>query len=179
MSRIFSAGLFLLFLVTSLWTGLSAQQVDDCPLPAALMSPGQPAYEDATALKKNLESRGMVVRCIFETKFSSAFIVWENGKPRSTVEGEACIRTNLGDLGVLFMWKPRTFAELGISEHRSHGGYLYRFSGMDDVWPREFRQVSSPHHTYYFRHDNYLLSAGGDKLRDAVTRALQYTPLSL
>lgn len=174
-----SAKLLLVFLVIAPPTRLSAQQADDCPGPAALMSPSQPAYEDAMALKKILESQGMAVRCIFETKFSSAFVVWEGGKPRSTVEGEACIRTNLGDLEVLFMWKPRTFAELSISEHRVHGGYVYDFSGMDDVWLRKFKHQGSAHRNYYFRRANYLLSAGAEELRNAVATALQYPPLSL
>jgi hypothetical protein len=173
------AKLLLFFFCAGLCTRSSAQQVADCPPPAALMSPSQPAYADATSLKKSLESQGLVVQCIFETKFSSQFLVWENDKPRSTVEGEACIRTNLGDLTVLFLWKPRTFAELNISEHQSHGGYIYHFSGMNDVWPRNLKQLGSTRRTYYFRSDNYLLSAGSEELRNAVATALQYPPLSL
>jgi len=170
--------LSLLFFVLP-WTRLSAQQVDDCPPPPALMSPDQPAYADAMALKQNLESQGLVVRCMFETKFSSQFIVWENDKPRSTIEGEACIRTNLGDLEVLFTWKPRTFAGLGIKEHHTRGRYLYTVSGMPDVWPSKFKRWTSVRRTYYFQRDNYLLSGGGEDLRAAVEAALHYPPLSL
>jgi hypothetical protein len=170
--------LFLLFVIVPCARS-SAQQVDDCPLPAALISPDQPAYADAMSLKKNLESQGLVIRCIFATKFSSQFIVWENGKPRSTVEGEACIRTNLGDLDVLFMSRPRNFDDLKIKERRDGRGYLYTFSGMPDVWPRNLKHIGSIHHTYYFRIDNYLLSVGSDELRNAVEAALHYPPLSL
>jgi len=143
------------------------------------MSPDQPAYADAMALKHGLESQGMVVRCIFETKFSSQFLVWENGKPRSTIEGEACIVTNLGALEVLFVSRPKTFADLKIKEHRDREGYLYTVSGMPDVWPSKFKRWSSVRRTYYFRHDNYLLSGGGEELRTAVEAALHYQPLSL
>ena len=121
MSRTLSRLLFLPLAIV-MCNRLSAQQVDDCPGPSALMSPDQPAYADAMALKNSLESQGMVVRCIFGTKFSSQFIVWENGKPRSTVEGEACIRTSRGDLEVLFVSRPRTFADLKIKERRTRGG---------------------------------------------------------
>ena len=178
MSRTLSRLLFLLLAIV-LCNRLSAQQVDDCPGPAALMSPDQPAYADAMALKNGLESQGMVVRCIFGTKFSSQFIVWENGKPRSTVEGEACIRTNRGDLEVLFVSRPRTFADLKIKEHRARGGYLYTVSGMPDVWPSKFKHWGSVRRTYYFRHDNYLLSGAGEELRTTVEAALHYQPLSL
>jgi hypothetical protein len=173
------ARLLFLLLVIVICTPLSAQQGDDCPGPAALMSPEQAAYADAMALKSSLESQGMVVRCIFETKFSSQFIVWENGKPRSTIEGEACISTNLGALEVLFVSRPRTFADLKIKEHRTRGGYLYTVSGMPDVWPSKFKRWGSVRRTYYFRHDNYLLSGGGEELRTAVEAALHYQPLSL
>jgi len=178
MSRTFSARL-LLPLVIVLCTRLSAQEDDHCPGPGALMSPDQPAYADAMALKNSLESQGMVVRCMFETKFSSQFIVWENGKPRSTVEGEACISTNLGALEVLFVSRPRTFADLKIKEHRTRGGYLYTVSGMPDVWPGKFKRWGSVRRTYYFRDENYLLSGEGEELRTAVEAALHQEPLSL
>ncbi len=179
MPRTFSVRLLFLPLVVILGTPLAAQQVDDCPGPRALMSPSQPAYSDAMALKSSLESHGMVVRCIFETKFSSQFIVWENGEPRSTIEGEGCIVTNLGVLEVLFVSRPRTFAELKIKERRTPGGYVYTVSGMPDVWPVKFKRWASVRRTYYFRHDNYLLSGGGEELRTAVQAALHLQPLSL
>jgi hypothetical protein len=179
MSRTRLARLMFLLVGIVLRTPLSAQQLGDCPPSPALMSPGQPAYADAMALKNGLESQGMVVRCIFETKFSSQFIVWENGNPRSTVEGEACVLTNLGALEVLFVSRPRTFADLKIKEHRAHGRYLYTVSGMPDVWPSKFKRWSSVRRTYYFRYDNYLLSGGGEELRTAVEAALHYQPLSL
>jgi hypothetical protein len=179
MSQTLSARLLFLLPAIVLCTPLWAQQLDDCPGRAALMSPDQPAYADTMALKNSLEAQGMVVRCIFETKFSSQFIVWENGKPRSTVEGEACIRTNLGDLEALFVSRPRTFADLKIKEHHARGGYLYTVSGMSDVWPSKFKRWGSVRRTYYFRHDNYLLSGGGEEVRTAVEAALHYQPLSL
>jgi hypothetical protein len=116
----------LLFVFLSLvpCTRLSAQQPLSCPPPDAFISPKDPAYADAMALKKSLESHGMMIGCIFETKFSSQFLRWENGAPRSTIEGEACIRTNLGDLSVLFMPRPSTFAALKIRERRTGGRYL-------------------------------------------------------
>lgn len=167
-----------LFLAIVPCTQMFAQELS-CPPPNAFIAPKDPAYADAMALKESLESQGTVVRCIFETKFSSQFLRWENGVPRSTIEGEACIRTNLGDLSVLFMPRPRTFAALKIKERRSGGRYLYTFSGMPDVWPRTFKSRNSVRRDYFFRHDNYLLSAEGDELRSTVEAALHQLPLSL
>lgn len=172
-----SAGLLILFFIASsarFW----AQTPTPCS-PAALISPEQPAYSDATALEKQLESQGIRVQCIFETKFSSQFLIWENGVPHSTLEGEACIRTNLGDLGVLFVARPKTFLNLKISERHTAGGYSYQVSGMSDVWPRKISHWSSVHRNYFFVHDNYLLTADTEVMRAAVEAALHYPPLSL
>ncbi len=179
MPRALSAVVLILLFVTVGSVPLFAHEQLPCPPSPALMAPGQPAYEDAMALKKNLESQGMVVRCIFETKFSSEFLDWNRDPPRSTIEGETCFRTNLGDISVLFMWRPRTFAELKIDERHKGGWYVYSFSGMTDVWPRDIKHSGSKDRTYYFRRDNYLLSAGGERLRSAVEAALHQAPLSL
>jgi len=178
MTHALSAKLTLLLLVIAV-TRLFAQEPLPCPPPAAPIAPGDPAYEDALSLKKNLESQGMEVRCIFETKFSSQFLDRTSPILRSKIEGEACLRTNLGDLGVLFMWRPRTFAELNIKERHQGGWYVYTFSGMADVWPSNIKRSASKDRTYYFLHGNYLLSAVGDKMRSALESALHQSPLSL
>lgn len=178
MSWRFSFRLLFLF-ATAPWMQLSAQERSPCPPQAALISVGQAAYADALALKNGLESQGMVVNCIFETKFSSAFLVWENGVPHSTLEGEACIRTNLGDLEVFFVPRPRTFADLKIKQRRVRGEYVYTVSGMSDIWPRKIERWGAAQRNYFFVHDNYLLSAGGEDLRKAVETALHFPPLDL
>ena len=48
---------------------------------------------------------------------------------------------------------------------------------MPDVWPSKFKRWGSIRRTYYFRHDNYPLSGGGEELRSAVEAALRYQPL--
>lgn len=179
MTRALSARLLVLFVAVAACARLTAQESLPCPPQRALIAPDQPAYQDAMALKQNLESQGLTVRCIFETKFSSQFLDRTSAVPRSTIEGEACIRTNLGDLSVLFMWKPRTFSELSIKESRKRGWYVYSYSGMTDVWPHNIKHSGSKDRTYYFRHDNYLLSAVGEKQRAAVEAALHQPPLPL
>ncbi len=179
MTKSVSALLQIPLLLSAACASRFAQGQTPCPLPAALIAPGQPAYQDAMALKKNVESQGLIVRCIFETKFSSEFLDWKRNPPLSTSEGETCFRTNLGDLEVLFMWKPRTFSELTIKERRKGGWYVYSYSGMSDVWPRNIKEQASKERTYYFQHDNYLLSVGGEKRRDAVQGALHQAPRSL
>jgi hypothetical protein len=89
-------------------------QSEPCPPRAALISPDHPAYMDAMGLQKALEAHAFIVYCVFPTKFSSAFLVWENGIAHSTIEGEAAFRTNFGDIGAVFVPKPQSFAELNI-----------------------------------------------------------------
>src|ERR1700690_1600743 len=112
---------------------LVAQTVP-CPPPAAILAPDNPAYADAMDLQKTLESHGFVVQCIFPTKLGSIFQVEENGVLQSTVEGEADFQTTSGDIDVVFLPKPQTFADFKITERRKDHGYLYRFTGTPRVW---------------------------------------------
>lgn len=152
-------------------------QVAPCPPAEISYQPGNPAYQDATNLRQTLESHGVEVYCIFETKLSSRFLRDENGTPRFTLEGEACIRTKYGDIGAFFVARPQTFAPLKIKEHRNSGGYLYTFSGMPDVWlPPDLGSAGRVH---YYKHDNYLLSIDDSPLRTLLEQALGLRPLSL
>ncbi|HKT86863.1 MAG TPA: hypothetical protein VJQ59_00405 [Candidatus Sulfotelmatobacter sp.] len=149
-------------------------QSGPCPPPRALMATDDPAYQDAMEMKTALESSGLEVRCVFPTKWGSQFMVWEHGVAHSTVEGEACIRTVSGDIGVLFLPKPGSFSRLKIKEERTHRGYLYRFSGMPGPW--KVQQVGSTHRTYFFKNNNYILSVSDDSLRDQLAAALHVSP---
>jgi hypothetical protein len=100
----------------------------------ALLSSTDLVYADAMELKQHLESHGFVVRCVFPTKMGSIFQVEEGGVLRSTIEGEANFSTNYGDIDVVFVPKPQTFADFKITEHREDGGYLYTFAGTPRVW---------------------------------------------
>lgn len=148
-----------------------------CPPPEISYQPGNPAYEDATRLRQTLESRGVIVFCIFETKLSSRFLRDENGTSRFTLEGEACIRSKYGDISAFFVDRPRTFAPLKIKERRDNGGYLYTFSGMPDVWL--LHELGSAGRVYYYKHDNYLLSISDSPTRVLLELALNLRPLSL
>jgi hypothetical protein len=145
-------------------------QSDHCPPPAALIAPDNPTYADATDLQEKLKASGIGVYCIFPTKFSSAFIVWENEVAHSTVEGEACFRTNFGDIGVVFIPKPQTFSALNIRERYKDGGYLYTFSGMPDTWI--VKQVGSGRRQYFLKSDNYIMSVTDANLRLRLEEAL-------
>ena len=146
-----------------------------CPPPAVLIAPDNPAYADAMNLAQKLEAHGFVVNCIFPTKMSSEFLVRENGVERSTIEGEACFRTNYGDIGAFFVPKPQTFGDLKIKEQRRGGGYLYTFSGMPSVWPQKIGRWGSARRDFFLKRDNYLLSASDDTLHAHLEDALQQT----
>jgi len=156
---------------------LANAQFAPCPPAEISYQHDNPAYQDATNLRQKLESHGVEVYCIFETKLSNRFLRDENGTSRFTLEGEACIRTKYGDIGAFFVAKPQTFAPLKIKEHRKQRGYLYTFSGMPDVWL--MHDLGSAGRVHYYKHDNYLLSVDDGPLRLLLEQALGLRPLSL
>ena len=111
-------------------------------------------------MQKTLESHGFVVQCVFPTKLSSIFQVEENGVLRSTIEGEANFRTNLGDIDVVFMPKPQTFADFKITERRQDHGYLYRFTGTPRVLAGDQFRFGTAYRQCYLKFDNQLVFDG-------------------
>ncbi len=149
-----------LILVTAFCGQLVAQAL--CPPPAALIASDNPAYADAMDMQKTLESHGFVVQCVFPTKLSSIFQVEENGILRSTIEGEANFHTNLGDIDVVFMPKPQTFADFKITERRQDHGYLYRFIGTPRVLAGDQFRFGTAYRQCYLKFDNQLVFAACD-----------------
>jgi len=152
-------------------------QSTPCAPPAALIAPDDPAYPDAVDLAKHLGDHGFVVQCIFPTKFGSIFRVLENGVEHSTIEGEADFHTNFGDIDVVFVPKPQTFADFKITERRKGGGYLYRFTGAPRVWAGDQFKFGTAHRQSFLKHENQLLlvSYDGD-LRARLEDALHLRP---
>jgi hypothetical protein len=137
-----------------------------------LLDASDPAYPDAMELKQNLENHSFTVQCIFHTKLSSVFMVDVNGSLQSTVEGEFCFRTNRGDIDVVFVPKPQTFADFKITEHREDGGYLYRFSGTPRVHGGDKFKLGTAHRDYFLKHDNLLLIVDDNQLLGRLEEAL-------
>jgi len=163
------AGLVLLFFATSL--SLLAQSVP-CPPGAALLSSSDPAYPDAMELSRRLEHHDFTVRCIFPTKFGSAFMVEQNGVLVSTIEGEACFSTNFGGIDVIFVSEGQNFADFKITEHREGGGYLYRFSGTPRVHGGDKFKLGTAGRNYFLRRDNLLFIVGNNQLLGRLEEAL-------
>lgn len=167
--------LFVLgFVVTGSVPTPFAQQ-PECPPAAILLQPTDPAYADAMELKHDLESQGFIVRCVFPTKLSSIFRVWEGGVSHSTIEGEASFRTDDGDVDVVFMPKPQTFADFKIKEHREGGGYMYRFAGTPRVW--DVNRFGSAYRIYFTKRGNKLLLLD-EKMQPRLEHALRSLPQS-
>jgi hypothetical protein len=162
------AGLVLLFAVS---LPLHGQSVP-CPPGEAWLTSSDPAYPDAMELSRHLENHDFTVQCIFPTKFGSVFMVEQNGVLVSTIEGEACLRTNFGDIGVVFVPKPKTFIDFKITEHREGGGYLYRFSGTPRVHGGDKFKFESVRRNYFLKHDNLLLIVGDNQLLSRLEEAL-------
>lgn len=155
------AGLVLLIpLCTS---SLAAQSID-CPPENALLATNDPAYADAMDLQQRLEKQNFSIRCIFPTKLSSFFMVDHNGTLQSTVEGEACFSTNYGDIEVVFLPRPQTFADFRITERRKDGGYLYRFTGTPQVSAGDKFKFGTAARQYFLKHDNYLIIVSDNQL---------------
>jgi hypothetical protein len=167
--RLVSSLVLLLALLFALPQPALLAQPPACPPAAILLQPTDPAYADAMELKRDLESQGFIVHCVFPSKLGSIFRVWEGGVSHSTIEGEASFRTDDGDVGVVFMPKPQTFADFKIKEHREGGGYLYRFAGTPRVW--DVDRFGSAHRIYFLKHNNQLVLSD-DKLRARLEQAL-------
>lgn len=163
--------LALSFLVAFCTSPLFAQPLP-CPTGAALLSSSDIADADAMELAHILELHHITVNCIFPTKFGSTFMVDDHGTNRSTVEGEACFRTDRGDIGAVFLPKPQTFANFKITERRKGGGYVYKFSGTPRVLHEDQFDFGTAHRQYFFKLDNKLIIVD-DTLRATVESALQ------
>ena len=150
---------------------LFAQSVP-CPTGAALLLSSDPAYADAMELARILEIHNFAVNCIFPTKFGSVFMVDNHGTLQSTVEGEACFRTDRGDIGVVFLPKSQTFANFKIAERRKDRGYIYKFSGTPRVLHEDQFDFGTAHRQYFLKRDNKLIVVD-DKLRASVQEALK------
>ena len=158
-------------LLVSFPLGLSAQEAD-CPKGPALLSPSEPVYADAMELKQMLENHGIEVRCVFPTHLWSIFeVAGDGGVMHSTVEGEANFRTNYGDLDVVFVPQPQTFADLKITEHREDSGYFYTFSGTPRVW--DANRFGSARRIYFLDRSNQLFFVGDVALLRRREQALQ------
>lgn len=152
--------------------GLSAQE-NDCPTGPGLLSTSEPVYPDAVELKQTLESHGFVVRCMFPTTLWSIFVVGDEGggpSVHSTVEGQVNFSTNYGDVQAVFLPKPQTFANFGITEHREEHGFLYTFSGTPRVW--DANRFGTAYRVYFLDHENQLFFIGDVKLLRRLEKVL-------
>jgi hypothetical protein len=165
----------ILFLLAASHSQLFAQS-PPCPTGAALLSENDPAYSDAMELAQTLRDRGFAVRCMFPTKLGSIFQVADGDVLRSTIEGEANFHTNYGDFEVVFLPKPQTFADFKITERRTGGGYLYRFTGTPQVWAGDKFKFGTARRNYFLKHENHLFFVSDDHLRSRLEDALHLQP---
>jgi hypothetical protein len=164
----FGAASVLLFLASSC---MGLAQHLECPPSNTLLSANDSVYSDATDLARILRNQGFIIRCIFPTKLGSIFQIIEGNVTRSTIEGEANFRTNYGDVDVVFVPKPQSFAAFKITQHHLNKGYLYTFAGAPRVW--SVNRFETNRRTYFLKHDNALLLVSDDKLRIRLEQALQ------
>lgn len=152
----------LALLVVMTWHGALAQS-DQCPPDPALLARTDPAYGDAIEVADELRAHGFIIRCIFPSKLGSIFQIEEGGVLRSTIEGNAVFRSNLGDIEVVFMPKPQTFQGFRVTEHAARDGWWYSFGGTPRVW--KANHFGSVRRTYFMKRGNQLFVLGEGELR--------------
>jgi hypothetical protein len=131
---------------------------------AALLPPADPAYDSAIELVQTLSEHGFTIKCVLSSKMGGLF---------SGLEGAALYRTTDGDFDVLFLPKPRTFADLKIIERPSKKRFVYSFAGKPRPWPAN--RIDSGIRQYFLKHDNQLLVLNDDLLRTKLVSALTIT----
>lgn len=143
----------------------------ECPSSAVMLPTSDPVYDDVIELTHKLENYGFAVKCVFTTKFESVFRIAEVNGNDLTVLGEANLRTNYGDVDVVFLPKGQTFAGFKVTENPVSGGYSYTWAGT----PRApgWRKLESPQRIYFLKDSNHLFLVKGDTLRARVEAALQ------
>lgn len=144
----------------------------ECPSASLLLSPSDPVYQDAIELTHKLENHGFAVKCVFTTISESLFRLADVNGSHLTVLGAANLRTNHGDIEVVFLPKGQTFANFKVTEHPVSGGYFYYTSSGTPSAPG-WGKVESNRRIYFLKHDNHLLLVRDDTLRVRVEQALQ------
>lgn len=156
---VFLVSAFAWLLTTPL---LLAQSVGCSPEEtAALLSPADPAYDDAIELARTLSEHGFTINCVLTSKLGGLF----NG-----LEGAALFRTTDGDFDALFLPKPKTFADLKIVERQLKKGFAYFFAGKPRSWSAN--RLESVRREYFINRGSQLLVLSDDPLRTKLESVL-------
>ena len=127
----------------------------------ALLQPTDSAYDEAIELARTLSERHFTIQCILTSKLGGFF---------EGTTGSALYRTSDGDLGVVFLSRGRTFADLKIVERPLKKGFAYSFSGKPRPLPAS--RLQSARRQYFLKHENHLLILGDDALKSKLESAL-------
>jgi hypothetical protein len=126
----------------------------------AVLKSDDPAYDEATALKKNLNARGLLVSCVLQSKLNREF---EGQK------GAALFKTDKGDFEALFLPRGRVFAIRPI-EKQDSGRYLYYLEGAPSL---SFSHTwDSARRIYFVQHLNQLCTTSDERLASSLDKAL-------
>jgi len=119
-----------------------------------------PAYDEAMALKKNLNDRGVLVSCVLPSKLTGQF----KGQ-----QGAALFRTDQGDFEALFLPRGRAFAIRPV-EKQGNGRYIYYFEGVPSL---SFSHPwDSARRIYFVQHLNQLCTTSDERLASSIDKAL-------
>ena len=127
----------------------------------AVLKPNDPAYADAMELTRILQTRGFIVKCALQSTMVHTF----EGQL-----GAAVLRTDHGDLNVLFLPNGHSFDSLEPVEHRENGRFLYSFRG--DPRPTSPHPIDSKYPMFFEKHRNALFITGQPEVAKYVIKNL-------
>ena len=136
-------------------SGCGAEESD------SILQPTDAIYEDALDLARILNEHHITIQCVLTSKLGGFFL---------GTKGAVLYRTADGDVGALFLPKPRTFADLAIVERPARNGFAYSFSGKPR--PANAARLESDHRQFFLKRDNTLLILGDEALKNKLAGAL-------
>ena len=126
----------------------------------ARMRPDDPAYIDAMELAQTLQTHGVVVNCVLQSKMVHFF---------DDQKGAAFFKTDYGQFETLFLPKPQTFDSLNITLTTKNGRFLYSFAGSPR--PLGAQPIDSAYPEFFEKHGNLLFVTSKTNLPSTISNA--------
>jgi len=127
----------------------------------ARMRPDDPAYVDAMELARTLQTHGVVVKCVLQSKMANLF---------DDQKGAAFFKTEYGQFEALFLPKPLTFDSMEIASRAENGRLLYSFEGTPRQ--RSVHPIDSNHQIFFEKHGSILFVTSNSPLPASIAKAL-------
>jgi hypothetical protein len=128
----------------------------------SILKPTNSAYAEAMEFVQFLESQGIAVKSVHNSKLNGFF---------QGLEKAAFFRTDKGIMEVIFFPEPNGAERIRVKEQRRAGRYLYSFEGQPHPNPPGDR-MDAGRPIYFLMHRNWFIVINSEELYNAVKRAL-------